>query len=306
MKNPSRLSLSVVLPNWNGAHLLQKNLPAVIAACPDAQIIVSDDASSDDSLAILRRDFPYVTIVANRKQQGFSGNVNSGVQQATGDIVLLLNTDVVPEVGFLEPLLAHFKNPNVFGVGCLEKSYEKNGVVKRGRGLARWEKGYFIHERGEVDRSDTAWVSGGSSAFRRSMWNKLGGMDTIFNPFYWEDIDLSYRAKKAGWDIIFEKNSIVGHFHEEGKIKTSYTPSAVKRIVYRNQYLFIWKNISNSTLCIAHAFWTPIRLLQAAFRGDLLMLSGYALAVRMIPTVIQRRIKAKKLWLKDDLELYPL
>lgn len=304
MKQKNYSSASIVIPNWNGAHLLSKNLPAVLAACPDCEIIVADDASTDTSLSILRKNFPNVIIVANQLQHGFSSNVNSGVARATGEVVVLLNTDVRPEKDFLAPLLAHFQNASVFGVGCLEKSYEASSIVSRGRGQAKWEKGYFIHNRGEVDRSDTAWVSGGSSAFRKDMWNRLGGMDTMFNPFYWEDIDLSYRAQKAGWTVLFEPKSVVGHFHDEGKIKTSYSAGLVKRIVYRNQFIFIWKNISNVRLCIAHAFWTPIRLLQSIVHGDIYMIQGYVWALWMIPLILKCRHRASQLWYKDDLILF--
>ena len=169
--------------------------------------------------------------------------MNSGVARATGEIVVLLNTDVRPERGFLDPLLSRFSDdPMVAGVGCLEKSHDLRMESCFGAGgIARWEKGYFIHRRGDVDSNDTAWVSGGSGAFRLSVWKKLGGMDTLYNPFYWEDIDFSYQLLKSGYRIVFEKQSVVGHFHEEGKIKTSYSPEDIKRIAYRNQFIFFGK-----------------------------------------------------------------
>lgn len=279
------LSVSIVLPNWNGKHLLEKNLPKVVAASANAEIVVADDASSDGSVEFLARTFPEIKVVANTKQQGFSGNVNSGVARATGDIVVLLNTDVVPEKGYLNPLLERFADPSVGAVGALEKSHERNGIILRGRGVARWEKGYFIHSRGEVDREDTAWVSGGSSAYRRSLWMKLGGMDTRFNPFYWEDIDLSYRIQRAGFRTLFEKKSVVHHYHEEGKIRSTYTKDDVRRIVYRNQFIFLWKNIPNGRIWLEHIFWTPVRLVQALISGDTLMLQGLMLAIVRFPFV---------------------
>ena len=298
------MTVSIVLPNWNGEHLLRKNLSSVRKAAPSAQIIVADDASSDGSVAYLATAFPDITVVENDKQQGFAGNVNSGVKRATGEIVVLLNTDVRPEADFLAPLIARFADPSVAAVGCLEKSYEKNGTVLRGRGVARWEKGYFIHARGEVNREDTAWVSGGSAAFRKSVWTALGGMDTLYNPFYWEDIDLSYQMLKSGHRVLFESKSVVGHFHEEGKIKTSYTPSDIKRIVYRNQFIFLWKNMSDTNLWTAHLFWTPVRLLQAVFRGDARMLEGYGMALVKLPAILISRMRASKHWRRKDAVLF--
>lgn len=299
------LTVSIVLPNWNGSNLLAKNLPEVMRAAPHTEIIVTDDASEDDSLSLLQKKFPAVRVVANPRQQGFAGNVNSGVAKATGDIVVLLNTDVRPKKDFLKPLLSDFSDPHVAAVGCLEESHDPVGIVLRGRGIARWAKGYFIHERGSVDKPDTAWVSGGSCAVRRDVWNRIGGMDTLYNPFYWEDIDFSYQLLKSGYRIMFERKSVVGHYHEEGKIKTSFSPSEIKRIAYRNQFLFHWKNISDPALWIAHAIWTPIRLIQSLVRGDTLMISGFIEALGKLPQVMDSRARSSALWQLNDATVLP-
>lgn len=298
-----KLTVSIVVPNWNGEALLLKNLPSVIAAAKNAQIIVTDDASTDDSLAMLKDKFPEVIVVANLKRQGFAGNVNSGVSQATGDVIILLNTDVRPTENFLYPLLSYFIDPTVFAVGCLEQSRENNHIVERGRGLARWEKGYFIHSKGRTKEGSTAWVSGGSGAYRRSIWNSIGGMDTLYNPFYWEDIDISYTARKAGYRTIFEPKSVVEHFHEEGKIKMNFSANNVKLIAYRNQYFFIWKNLSDFRILSLHIVWTPVRLLQAVFRRDYMMIMGFLNALFQLPRILLSRRKAKRLWKRADGEL---
>lgn len=298
-------TVSIVIPNWNGVYLMEKHLGNVLKYAPGVkEVIVADDMSSDGSAEWIRNNYPKVIVVERKKREGFAANVNAGAARATGDIIILLNTDVEPEKGFLEPLLPHFERADVFAVGCMEKSWEHDGtVVLRGRGLAHWEKGFYQHSRGEVDKQDTAWVSGGSGAFRRSMWETLGGMDTLYNPFYWEDIDLSYRARKAGWKTEFEPKSVVGHYHEEGKIKREYSPSDVKRIVYRNQFVFIWKNCSSPDILAAHILWTPIRLLQAAMKGDWLMTEGYLWACSLIPRIFAARVKQSRLWNKHDAEL---
>ncbi len=295
-----KLSVSIVIPNWNGVYLMEKHLQNVINAAPNAEIVVADDMSSDGSVEYLKKNFPGVVVVERHVREGFAANVNAGVARATGDIIILLNTDVEPEKDFLAPLLDHFRDASVFAIGCLEKSMEEGKTILRGRGLAHWTKGYFIHTRGEVDGATTAWVSGGSGAFRKSMWDKLGGMDTLYNPFYWEDIDLSYRAQKAGWTIAFEAKSIVHHYHEEGKIKREYTPIDVKRIVYRNQFIFIWKNVTDRRILLAHALWTPIRLIQTLMAGDVLMLQGYIWALIKVPQILTHRQRQSRLYTKRD------
>jgi GT2 family glycosyltransferase len=300
-----RVTVTIVIPNWNGKHLLEKHLPGVLRAAKGAPVIVADDASTDGSVPYVRTNFPNVRVVTKRKQQGFAGTVNAGVAHAKSDIVVLLNTDVEPDPGFLEPLLPHFADPTVFAVGCLEKSEEGGTIVLRGRGEAMWQKGFFVHWRGDVDKTGTAWVSGGSGAFRKKVWDTLGGMDTLFNPFYWEDIDLSYRAYKAGYRLVFEPKSVVGHYHEEGKIRREYTPQEVKRIAFRNQFFFIWKNLSQPRFMAEHVFWLPIRLIGAIFRGDFPMVLGFAAACVQLPGVVQSRVEAKRRWRRTDPQYLP-
>lgn len=298
------MKISIVIPNWNGELLLAKNLPRVIASSRSAEeIIVVDDCSTDGSLHLLRKQFPSVKVIARPVHEGFASSVNDGVAQAAGDIVVLLNTDVAPEKGFLAPLLTHFRDPDVFAVGCLERSPEQGKTILRGRGLAHWVKGFYIHKRGEVDKMTTAWVSGGSGAFRKKMWDRLGGMDTLYNPFYWEDIDLCYRARKAGWRTLFEPKSVVHHYHEEGKIISIFTPRDIKIISFRNQFIFVWKNTTDSDILLSHAIWTPVRLLQAVLCGDILMLRGYILALQKLPRIVVHRFKDSSLYKKRDTEL---
>lgn len=297
------MRVSIVIPNWNGVELVAKHLQKVIDASRGAEIIVADDHSEDGSREFIKKHFPSVKVVARAKREGFASNVNAGVSRATGAIVVLLNTDVEPEEDFLKPLVADFTDPKVFAVGCLEKSSEDGKTVLRGRGIARWIRGFFIHWRGEVNRSDTAWVAGGSGAFRKSMWDMLGGMDTLYNPFYWEDIDLSYRARKSGWKTLFEPKSVVHHYHEEGKIMREYSSGDVNRIAYRNQFIFIWKNVTDLHVIFTHAIWTPIRLLQAMLRGDTQMLAGYLLAILKLPSIIQHRKIQKRMYVLRDSQL---
>lgn len=274
------MTVSVIIPNYNGAVLLKTNLPKVIAVCQKhhvvIEILVADDSSTDDSLTVLKT-LP-VKVITGQKQLGFAGNVNRAARLAKGDILILLNTDVYPEENFLAPLLRHFADPTVFAVGMLDKSLENGRTVLRGRGEAFWRRGFYIHRRGEVDRNDTAWVSGGSGAFRKDLFLKLGGFDTIYNPFYWEDIDLSYRALKQGYRLVFEPQSRVIHRHEEGTIKRLYNKETVRRIAYRNQFLFIWRQADRGQK-VVHFAYLPLALVKAFLRGDLAFPAGLVSAV---------------------------
>lgn len=299
-------SVSIVLPNWNGKKLLEQYLPKVIEYSGDAEIIVSDDHSTDDSLEWLKEKYPTIRIVANPVHAGFAPTVNSGVASAAGDIVVLLNTDIEPTKGYLSKILDHFVESNVFAVGFLDRSLEHGQEITRGRGIMWWENGFVVHKRGETNASDTAWVSGGSGAFRRSIWVTLGGLDELFAPFYWEDIDLSYRAQKAGYSILFEPESVVIHRHEEGAIKQNYSDSQIKRIAFRNQLEFIWKNITSAQLLVNHLLHLPFLCLKTMIKGDGQFFLGFLSAFTRLPKIIVKRQQLHKLWKKSDEELLSL
>lgn len=295
--------ISVVIPNYNGEDLLKKNLPYVFSSVKGytSEIIVVDDCSNDGSIEFLKKQ--KVRILRNNKNQGFSSTVNKGVGLAKGEIVILLNTDVRPQKDFLKPLLSHFSDPNVFAVGCLDKSVEKEGIVLRGRGIGKWQKGFLVHSRGEINKDNTLWASGGSSAFRKSIWKKLRGLNELYNPFYWEDIDLSYRALKSGYKVIFEKQSIVFHEHERGAIKKKYSESQVKRIAYRNQIIFVWENTTDFLLQFLHLIYLPYHLFRAILGADMAFLLGFLDAFVLLPKIIQSSFRAQKEFIKSDREV---
>ena len=129
-------------------------------------------------------------------------------------------------------------------------------------------------------------------------------MDALYSPFYWEDIDLSYRALKAGYKLVFEPKSIIGHYHEQGKIKSEFSPEEVKRIAYRNQFTFIWKNLSDPVWMLVHCFWAPLKLLRAVTRGDWLMWQGYLLALGRLPQILSSRLKSSSHWHMSDRAIF--
>ena len=299
------MTLSIVIPNWNGIELLQKHLDTVVRVSRGREIILSDDASTDRSVDFVLNTYPSIVLVKNSIHKGFASTVNAGVARASGDIVFLLNTDVLPEKGCIDFLLPHFTDEKVFAVGCFEHSHENGTIVFRGDGDAWWEKGFYLHKKGSTTKKNTAWVSGGSGAFRKRMWDHLGGMDTLFEPFYWEDIDLSYKALKAGYILNFEKKSIVHHYHEKGKILSLFSQSFIRKIAFRNQLIFIWKNMSDKDIIRSHFFWLPIRFVQAVFRFDFSFMFGFFSALLMLQRVLRRRSEVQKSFILRDHDVVP-
>lgn len=303
--------ISIIIPNYNGEELLKKNLPKVIEATEYfksktdsfVEIIIVDDGSTDNSIEVIKNDSSKFKIIKNDKNLGFASSINRGVSEAYGEIVVLLNTDVSPEKEFLIPLVKHLSNKNIFAVGCMDKSIENGKTVLRGRGLGKWEKGFLVHRRGEVNKTNTLWVSGGSGAFSRSVWNKIGGFNELYHPFYWEDIDLSYRALKSGFKLIFEPKSIVLHEHESGVIKKKYSPFQIKTVSYKNQFIFVWVNATDLNLQLLHIFWLPYHLVRALTKRDFALILGFFQAFVLLPKAIQTSFRFQKLFVKTDKEV---
>lgn len=304
------MSISIIIPNFNGKHLIEKNISKVFSSLENfndyKEIIFVDDASSDGSkeyLESLKGKDIKISVLQNNKNLGFSSSVNKGVKSAKGEIIILLNTDVAPQKDFLAPLLFNFSDEKVFAVGAMDKSVENGKIVLRGRGLGKWMQGFLIHRRGEVDKTNTLWVSGGSSAFRKSIWDKLGGFNELYNPFYWEDIDLSYRAQKSGYKVLFEPKSIVAHDHEEGAIKSRYSKYQIRVISYRNQFIFSWENATDYLLQIDEFFYLPYHFAKALIRGDFPFFIGFFKALILLPKIIKSSITYQKLFVKKDAEV---
>ncbi len=309
------MNISIIIPNYNGELLLKNSLPRVFSSISDykdgnVEVIVIDDGSHDGSMHVLTNfaeHYKNLTIIKNEKNRGFSTTVNRGVAHAKGEIVILLNTDVIPHEGFLKKVLPHFHDENSFAVGFMDKSIEGEKTVLRGRGIIRWYRGFVLHEWGDIDKSRTLWVSGGSGAFRKKTWDILGGFNELYNPFYWEDIDLSYRSIKSGYTISFDKEITAIHEHDKGAIKMNNKASKIEIYAYRNQFLFFWLNITDVSLWTLHILWLPFHFVNAVRDKNINFFKGLVQAAACIPSVIIYRLKHKiavRLSDKDILQQY--
>jgi GT2 family glycosyltransferase len=302
------MKISIVIPSYNGQKLLEVNLPKMIAALLYAkeikrvsvELVVVNDGSSDETVPFMEdfvkehKELP-VIFKDNGRNLGFSPTVNNGVRAASGDIVILLNTDVTPDKDFIIPLLPYFEIDTTFGVGCMDKSVEGEKIVLRGRGVGKWKEGYMQHRLGDLDKNDSLWVSGGSGAFRRSIWNHIGGLCELYKPYYWEDNDLSYRALKAGYKVYFEKKSTVLHKHEEGVIKKTQPSSKVQKIVNRNQNIFTLLNATDPEIFFGYFLFLPIHLIRSIKDKDWFYIIGLLKVIPMLPSIFSYRAKYQKL-----------
>ena len=115
---------------------------------------------------------------------------------------------------------------------------------------------------------------------RKDIYEQIGGFDTIFSPFYWEDIELSYRARKHGFITWFDPSVLVEH-HHESTIGSFWNRNEIKTIAYRNQLLCSWKYIRDTNL-VMHVIYLKIRGMKSLIHGDLPFLKAYFMAVPLL------------------------
>lgn len=306
--------ISIVIPNFNGGKLLEKNLPKLFDLLKKSklkhEVIVVDDASTDGSvelLSILSRG-GLVKVITKTKNTGFATTVDEGIRAAKGEIVFTLKTDALPESAeYFQLILGHFglKKNLSFAVSAALKTIENGKEEIRGSGEIYFEKGFFLHRRGKPELR-SAWPDGGASAFRRDLYLKLGGFDPLYNPFYWEDVDLGYRAWKAGYRIDFEPRARLRHDFESGAIAKHYTKEQVEIISQRNQFIFVWKNGDWKHL-LSYCFWEPYHVAIAFKNRNWQFFEAYWQAVSQFPRILVARWRQKSIsQLSDDTVLQKL
>ncbi len=304
---PMNKSTTIIIPNYNGAGILPQNLPGVIKVADkySAPIIIVDDKSKDNSVEILKRDFPQLKLIEKDTNEGFSSAVNIGVKNATTELVCLLNSDVILTDNCLDPLLPYFDDPQTAAVAMQDFSDDKK---THGRGRFIFHRGFLLHERFDLGEKElksgtTGWVSCGSGLFSKKIWDQLGGLDELLNPFYFEDVDYGYRAWKSGYKMYFESTSHVNHVHRIGAIKSNYDEERIKTISYRNQFQFTWKNVTSPILIAKHYLWLMYNLIGAIKNNNKAFINGFNQAKARAVQIRSKHQVLEKTWEKTDEEI---
>ncbi len=269
----SRKSISVVIPNYNGRHLLEQNLPSVYAALnnsrTDFEIIITDDCSTDSSIAFIRQNYPLVRLIINDKNQGFSASCNKGIALANKDLILLLNTDIELKKDFFESQFKYFDLPDTFGVmskiiGAKDGETQDTARFLKYSGF-KIKANNFYHLENEDFFTPTAYLSGANALIDAKKLKDIGGFDEIFSPFYCEDFELGLRAWRIGWKCYYDPKSYCIHDHSS-TTKNYRTRNWVKAIFFRNRLFVHAIHLSSIRL----VFW----FLQIAFIDMLFMWIG--------------------------------
>ncbi len=239
-------AISVVIPNYNGEHLLRKNIPTVIRALEFAEvpyeIIIPDDYSHDGSLNFLEKKYPEIKVIRGGKNLGFSGNINRGLRVATKELVFALNSDVQLAPDYFVEQFRHFEDPTVFGVMGMMKSPGGRQEVIVGAKVSRQTLAGKIDSTKNVMSDPAAalctfYLSGANALMVTEKLRQLHFFDEIYSPFYKEDTDLGLRAWRMGWRCLFEPKAVA--YHEPAStIQAHNKKKYIQFISRRNKFIF--------------------------------------------------------------------
>lgn len=266
------MQVDIIIPNYNGLHLLARYVPVVINCCI-ANLVIVDDASTDDSVDRLNKQFPQVEVITRDHNAGFSAAVNDGIKRTSGDIVVLLNNDIEVTPGFLDPILPLFEDETVFAASP-QIILPSKGGLDEGANTGFWRHGMFYtgQRQGIQTVTPVLYTTGCAAVYRRSMLEQLGGFDEAYSPFYWEDADLGYRAWKRGWKSLYQPDSTVYHQHSASISRLK--KGLVDSVKARNGLFFIWRNIEDQSLLKAHRQWLPFIAARRTMAGDISFARG--------------------------------
>jgi len=295
-------SVSIVIPNYNGKHLLKEYLPFAMDAIKNAdttyEIIVIDDCSTDDSVDFIKKEFPQVTLIANHQNRGFSYTCNCGIEEAQYELIFLLNSDVKLTPDYFEHQWSYFSEPDTFGVMGRIIDMEGDHIQDAARmpkfnGL-KLKTGYFYYTDNPDDRLYTMYLSGANALIDAKKLKELGGFDEIFSPFYSEDMELSIRAWRLNWKCYYEHQSVCRH-RLSATTKNYKTPQWVKRVYFRNRFYFHVIHFNALACFFYYCQIILIDLLPKLLIGQSWLWKSYMELFKNRPIIRERRTEFKKL-----------
>jgi GT2 family glycosyltransferase len=304
----SAAGLSIVVTSWNGRALLEKFLPSVIEAArgfqaafgQPSEVLVADDAGTDDSEPWLRAQWPEVRFESGARRQGFAPTANRGVRAARFSLVYLVNNDVALTAATLPPLAEHFRDPHVFA--ATGNAYDFATGVLRGAGQrGRFRRGFLgVHSRffvpsppGQMQPLITLYATGGSSLFDRDKFIALGGFEEMLAPYGWEDVELSLRAWTQGFEVRYEPRSGIWH-QFSATIGAHVSRRRATSTYERNRLLTHWLHLDTHSQWASHALGVAVKLLTSPFLGRTESWQAFAQAVALWSRVRMRRAQLGK------------
>jgi GT2 family glycosyltransferase len=263
--------VAIVILNYNGAHFLRQFLPGVLAHAAGARVVVADNASTDDSLALLRHDFPQVEVLTHATNLGFCQGYNHALEALKHQPLapppryyVLLNSDVAVQPGWLPPLRQLLEaKPRIAAAQPKLLAHADPAFFEyagAAGGYLDWLAYPFCQGRlfdtlerdlGQYDAPQpVAWASGACLLVRATTWHLLGGLEAAFFA-HMEEIDFCWRAQNAGYEVWYAGGASVVH-HVGGGTLAKSNPRKTY-LNFRNGLALLYKNAAPSELAGALA-----------------------------------------------------
>lgn len=278
----SKKSVSIVIPNYNGTHLLKEYLPYTYSAIENTgveyEIIVVDDASTDDSVEFIKTEYPQIKLLINANNSGFSYSCNQGITAAQCELILLLNSDVKLTPDYFSHQWKYFSQPDTFGVMGRIIDMEGDHIQDAARlpkfnGL-KLKTAFFYYTDNPDEWLYTFYLSGANALIDAEKLKQIGGFYELFSPFYCEDMELSIRAWKLNWKCYYEHQAICRH-QISASTKNYKTAQWVKSIYYRNRFYLHALHLNGLALFGWYVQITIIDLLPKLLAGQFWIWKSY-------------------------------
>lgn len=302
--------VSIIVVTYNSQEYIESCLQSVLKTDhPNFEAIVVDNGSTDETLEMVRK-FPKVRLIKTKRNLGYAGGNNLGVQNGKGEYVAILNPDTQVSPGWLEPLLKAVNQPRI-GV-CQPKvmlAQDKKTINLSGKTVHflgfDWLTDYGKKDSSMIQREIVSF-SGSAFLVSKEIFQNLGGFDPDYFMYY-EDGDLSWRLRSAGYKILFVPESVVYH-HYKFQPKEKYQQARQKfYYLERNRLVTLIKNYSLKTLILLSP---AIKFMEKGMGFYFFTRGwwwekpkGYFWIIKNLPTILEKRKKVQKMRKFSDQEI---
>lgn len=263
--------ISVIVVNFNGERYLGDCLTSLsVQTFRDFDVIVVDNGSTDGSIDLIRKDFPWVKLIPLNKNTGFAKGNNTGFEASSSKYIATLNNDTIVDKGWLEALYEAAETDRKIGMAASKillgrngREIDSSGVLIYPDGMSR-QRGRSEIDEGQFDRSEEVlFPSACAALYRREMLNEIGFFDEDFFT-YCEDTDLGLRARLAGWKAVLASKAIVRHLYSQTAGKYSELKAYY---VERNHLWVLMKDLPAAYILLSplYTIWRYIVQIYSLF-----------------------------------------